>query len=314
MVSSQRSWRHMALLGSKELMSASVSSIALCMHFAFHKKLIIEPHSKSPFWSIEVCMQPSTSIQSDGVPVRMNGHLDWTWVNQSMEGHIWQRMSRKSKPVYEWHYNSWINHSHNHSRYCLHDIPEARFIVRVQTNISRVWILSLPFQNRSLLSLMGDSLSSGLYEAVIHPAIVKKYTISTLKKIGIAILAAVASNIVMLVASTIWYTLIHSGECMFTQHHTSQFSTSGLTWSSLTSVSAFLMGTGLFEFVCAQAPYSLRGMLVGLVFLAVLTSIPLGSGISALWMTVYNNKHDPNCNVWFYLFTTVTLALGSVVW
>ncbi len=55
-------------------------------------------------------------------------------------------------------------------------------------------------------------------------------------------------------------------------------------------------------------------MLVGLVFLAVLTSIPLGSGISALWMTVYNDKQDPSCNVWFYLFTTVTLALGSVVW
>ncbi len=72
----------------------------------------------------------------------------------------------------------------------------------------------------------------------------------------------------------------------------------------------------MLEFVCAQAPYSLRGMLVGLVFLAVQFGRLLGSATYHSWKIVYQkiNVNNPTCNVWFYLFTTTASVLVSVVW
>ncbi len=46
----------------------------------------------------------------------------------------------------------------------------------------------------------------------------------------------------------------------------------------LSIVSAAYFSTGMLEFVCAQALYSLRGMLVGLVFLTVLFGGLLAAG------------------------------------
>ncbi len=159
-----------------------------------------------------------------------------------------------------------------------------------------------------------------VYELVVYPLVWKRIP-TILKRVVIAIVAAVLSNIILLVTSTIFYQLADSGSCMFIDDDDHSLFPVNREWievpvTLLSIVSAAYFSTGMLEFVCAQAPYSLRGMLVGLVFLTVLFGGLLAAGTYYSWEAVYQeiNANSPTCNIWFYLFTTTVLTLASVIW
>ncbi len=207
------------------------------MHFAFHKKLIIEPHSKSPVKTVFGVLKFAAKHKH---PVRRSA---FTYCEDERPSRLDLGKAKYGGP------------------FTTENVEDVKTCLRMTLIIGSIIVITIPaiaykislkqgllsefkpisIESECYHSLFNIGASMALwgtvfllvYEAVIHP-IVKKYTLSTLKKIGIAILAAVASNIVMLVAS-------HppSGICSFTQvnvclqvvtqHHTSQFSTSGLT-------------------------------------------------------------------------------------
>ncbi len=78
----------------------------------------------------------------------------------------------------------------------------------------------------------------------------------------------------------------------------------------------FYLLTAILEFVCAQAPYNLRGLLVGLVQSVVVSSLLLGLLIDIIWKAGYEHSDTNNssCGVWFYLFTMIAMILGCILW
>ena len=72
----------------------------------------------------------------------------------------------------------------------------------------------------------------------------------------------------------------------------------------------------MLEFVCAQAPYNLRGLLVGLVLSVLLLTASIRGGIYTTWKAGYQKYRpdSPSCGVWFYLFTTIATVFGCLVW
>ncbi len=163
--------------------------------------------------------------------------------------------------------------------------------------------------------------SPPVYDTVLHP-LIKRCMPSTLRRAGIAQVLAICASFIMLVASIVWYIQNSPTQCVLTsKDNVTQFS-AGYRWVAV-PLSYAMIGTFLFyhltamlEFVCAQSPYNLRGLLVGLVLSAFMLSIPLGMAIDLVWKTGYQNSKDSSlmCGVWFYLFTTITAILGCVLW
>ncbi len=155
-------------------------------------------------------------------------------------------------------------------------------------------------------------------EVFIHPLIEKLFQ-STLRKLGISLTQPIIGCLLFLVSTTVWYVHTNPTTCISTS--------SSLTfpvnrvWIVVPEIlllysSGFLFHTFILEFICAQAPYVLRGMLVGLMYSICLTSFALGSGIYTAWKRVYqeNDPGGPSCGIWFYVVATITAILGCVLW
>ncbi len=158
-----------------------------------------------------------------------------------------------------------------------------------------------------------------VYEITIHP-IIRKWIPSILKRVGSAQILIVAVNLILLVITTVWYTRNTTAECMFATTEPSPLPID-MNWvripvEILTYTFMFIFLTAMLEFVCAQAPYNLRGLLIGIVYSTLLCSVCLGFVICTIWKAGYrhNGANNPSCGVWFYLFATITATLGCVMW
>ena len=84
----------------------------------------------------------------------------------------------------------------------------------------------------------------------------------------------------------------------------------------LLSLVVMLYWVALFEFICAQSPYNMKGFLLGLGY----SAIYLGSGI-AVFIQVWwyyrwddeNTATTPSCDFWYYLMVTIIAVLALVL-
>ena len=116
--------------------------------------------------------------------------------------------------------------------------------------------------------------------------------------------------------------------CMFlATHRGSEQSVLKLHWSVLL-VPSLLLGLGpplvmatTFEFISAQSPFSMQGLLVG-VFFSIRAFFQLVSGVAlipfsykSLWDSQYMREHPPvtNCGFGYLLFTCVVALIGLIL-
>ncbi len=163
------------------------------------------------------------------------------------------------------------------------------------------------------------ALGALLYEVFFY-SLIRKWVPSTLRRVGLAQCLITIASLILLVTSTIWYFYARPTTCMFTSNGSSPLPVDH-NWvkvliNILLNTFGFVVLTAILEFVCAQSPYNLRGLLFGLVISVVLSSLLLGDGVYTLWSELYQEKAPDNssCGVWFYLFTTILTTLGCVLW
>ncbi len=68
----------------------------------------------------------------------------------------------------------------------------------------------------------------------------------------------------------------------------------------ITGLADYLLFTSTFEFVSAQGPYIMKGVLNGIVFFLASTSIALSYGISDVFQML-TKLSDRKCGIWYYL-------------
>ena len=68
----------------------------------------------------------------------------------------------------------------------------------------------------------------------------------------------------------------------------------------------------LLEFVCAQTPYSMKGLVIGLSFASALgLSSTLSSITFTTWIHAWSQPvTQPTCAFWFYLFLILVTVVG----
>ena len=81
------------------------------------------------------------------------------------------------------------------------------------------------------------------------------------------------------------------------------------------AIEGLTLYTAQFEFLCAQTPYTLKGLIIGLSFASALGLSPaLADATLTTWAHTWSQPLSyPTCAFWFYLFTIVVTVVGVVM-
>ena len=174
----------------------------------------------------------------------------------------------------------------------------------------------------SLLTYSAPSIvvySIPLYEILIHN-VARKLIPNTMKRIGISIFLVIVLSLITLLIDTAGHLHNHSLPCMFRSNGSSPVIETNYIWVDVLTniflaIKHMLFIIAAFEFICAQAPYNLKGLVIGLVYCAYNTAIPLAYTIYLAWDLGWKETvTQPSCGFWYYLSIALTATLGLVVW
>ena len=158
-----------------------------------------------------------------------------------------------------------------------------------------------------------------LYELLIYPCLRNRGP-SILQSAGIGAAALiVSSSYGMIVEAARPVTKNYTIECMFTQNvHNNSKIIEGLfitlPFNLIVALALTLVYKSRYEFICAQAPYNMTSLLVGLtLMLQSLLRIPgevLSTAFGNKWYKVLETS---TCGVWFYLANLLMAILITVL-
>ena len=109
-------------------------------------------------------------------------------------------------------------------------------------------------------------------------------------------------------------------ECMFVMNRTASsvvdidYLWIGIPLGVVSGIELATLVAALFEFLCAQTPYTMKGLIIGLALSAVALSHVLSSATLTTWVHAWSPPVTyPTCAFWFYLFIIVVTVVGLVM-
>ena len=163
-----------------------------------------------------------------------------------------------------------------------------------------------------------------LYELAVYP-LARNWIPSTLKRAGIGafgtiIVASVALSVDMVGHAPINATTNAAVECMFVDNSTSSsvvdinYLWVGISLGFIIGIELTTLVAALFEFVCAQTPYTMKGLIFGLALSAEGLTFALTGATFTTWIHAWSQPVTyPTCAFWFYLFIIVVTVVGLVM-
>ena len=163
-------------------------------------------------------------------------------------------------------------------------------------------------------------VSIPIYELLVYP-FCRRWIPSILKRLGLGIVAALVCSVLLFSVDTAGHAENHLVPCMLSANMSSlplSIDATGFTvafnvFSSLFQMLYFIAG---YEFICAQSPYSMKGLLFGCYY----SMRGIFQLLADFWYigwkysrTEENSVTYPSCGFWYYLFTTVMGAVGLVL-
>ena len=163
-------------------------------------------------------------------------------------------------------------------------------------------------------------LSIPLYELFVYP-LAQRWVPKILHKTIIGAVLVVFVVIFLLIIDSVGH-YMRDAPCIFTSslaHNIAlpiNYLAVDIPAHLLLSLVIMLYWVALFEFICAQSPYNMKGLLLGLGY----SAIYLGSGI-AVFIQVWwyyrwddeNTATTPSCDFWYYLMVTIIAVLALVL-
>ena len=158
-----------------------------------------------------------------------------------------------------------------------------------------------------------------LYELLIYPCL-KNSGPSILTTAGIGAAVAVSSSVFGMMVDTARQVLTNNTvECMFTTHEHHETGSInhfliGIPFNFLLGFTVIVLLTSNLQFVCAQAPYNMKGLLVGLSYMLQTLFTVLGTLLYAAWSSKkISILRTHLCGTWFYLTILLVTAGFSVL-
>ncbi len=164
-----------------------------------------------------------------------------------------------------------------------------------------------------------------MYLLLVYPYI-KKWVPRIIVCLGIGVLFKVASVLSMLIIQAVASrTALHNGSAnstcfLFPDHllyHTLEFPTQTLVITNiLNGLASPLINISVFEFISAQSPHTMKGLLLGVFYAFRGLFITLGSAATFPFSlkTLWGDQHGMfSCGFYYYLSNSVFGVFGLVV-
>ena len=168
----------------------------------------------------------------------------------------------------------------------------------------------------SLLIFLGIPL----FECVLHPFIWKFVVyITSSKKMVFGLFLLFINQCSNLVLELVSHDSMSRGNvtCLFdanqttlANHQTVRLSFYWLILPKLSSgISYYLLFTSIAEFLCAQAPYFMKSLLVGIMFSFLIVAIAACALLKPLIYLLHGVKGQ-SCGIWYFAFSSLLIGLG----
>ena len=153
-----------------------------------------------------------------------------------------------------------------------------------------------------------------MYLCLFRPFI-QIYVSSMLKRIGLGMLLFFVSSLSTLIMGVIKYDHIHEPNYNAVNDYLKISPNYLIIPSLLNALGAMLYHIALFEFICAQSPHSMKGLLIGVYF--AIKGIFQLLGLVVLYIPTVrvsctSDQNFPTCGFIYYLINTVILLIGLV--
>lgn len=145
-----------------------------------------------------------------------------------------------------------------------------------------------------------------LYELLVYPCLSDSGP-SILQSVGVAAAGTVSSSVFGMMVETTRQVISNSTvDCMFTRNSQSTPGLNhflvGIPFNILLAFTITVFYTTGLQFVCAQAPYNMKGLLIGLLYMLRTIFTVLGSLLYDAWRDPwFAFLHKYSCGTWFYL-------------
>ena len=191
-------------------------------------------------------------------------------------------------------------------------ILESKFHFKSETNC-------FAFSTRSAYTSHAFIVYSiPLYELLIYPWI-RRSGLTILQSAGIGAIAILSTSIYGMIMET-YRQVAHNGsaECMFEQQKGTNMGLNhfivGIPFNFLVGFTLIVINVSNLQFICAQAPYNMKGLLIGLSFMLQMLFMGMGSVLYVVWLDKwFEELFTAICGTWFYLSTLALSVALSVV-
>ena len=308
------------------LFAVAVSSVALCLDFLCQNWLVIEPVSQNPLKSIYSVLKyaakhkhparrSALTYWEEDIPTRIDlgkSKYGGPFTNEQVEDvktffrllTISVAISFFVYPLFLFEYSlnmfashfQWLSAAHSKDCYSLLLDFYAFYYAAV--------LLGIP-----------------LYELAIYP-LARNWIPSTLKRVGIGAFGTIIVASVALSVDMVGHAHTNTTvECMFMENTTSssvvdiEFLWIGAPLGIVIGIELATLYATLFEFLCAQTPYTMKGLIIGLLFAS---AAGLSSALANATFTTWAHAWPwpvthPTCAFWFYLFIILVTVVGLVM-
>ena len=166
-----------------------------------------------------------------------------------------------------------------------------------------------------------------VHEFVFYPLLHKYFSwVKSYWKFSIGVIAQVV-RVIVLMALELMARNKYSAQngqnstlqCIFSEKKGVLNSTFDIKWmilpNVLNSVSIVTLGVGGIEFICAQTPYSMKGLIVGTVYGSVVIIAFIGYGISEPFTRhmITRSTGVISCGFWYLLLVMIVLLFNSIL-
>ena len=134
------------------------------------------------------------------------------------------------------------------------------------------------------------------------------------------IVASVALSVDMVGHATTNATINATVECIFVVNSTStsvvdiNYLWVGIPLYIVVGIELATLFAALFEFICSQTPYNMKGLIIGPPFSALGLAYALTGATLTTWTHAWSQPVTyPTCAFWFYLFIIVVTVVGLVM-
>ena len=166
-----------------------------------------------------------------------------------------------------------------------------------------------------------------LHELILYPLLHKYFSwVKSYWKFSIGVVAQ-AVRVITLMALELMVRnnyLVQSGQnstlqCIFSEEKGAMSSSFDIKWmvlpNVLNSISIVTLGIGGIEFICAQTPYSMKGLMVGTVYGSVVIIALIGYGITEPFTShmITWGTGVISCGFWYLLLVIIVLIFNSTL-